>query len=277
MALARVLWLSQWFILRGRILCLQRASVYVAFSRGHLRSAFRSVPASTASLVNGRKPESDPTRTYHQRSRNPPNLVALVWRRLGFGVIIHYAAPRGGLREGPTERTNTVNEKIDRPKLESAHAPVEIERKFLVASDEWKHSIVRSESIRDGLIAAYKDRKVRVRISGNTATIAIKGPRTGLTRTEFEYEIPFSDAERMLSTICHDDTLEKQRFFVEDGDAVWQVDVYGGVLEGFVIAEIELKQETEELALPCWIGREVTGDSHYRKINMVARRMGSQR
>ena len=73
-------------------------------------------------------------------------------------------------------------------------------------------------SIHDGLIAAYKDRKVRVRTSGKAATIAIKGPRTGLTRAEFEYGIPFSDAERMLSTICHDDTLEKQRFFVEDGD-----------------------------------------------------------
>jgi adenylate cyclase len=172
---------------------------------------------------------------------------------------------------------NTVNEKTDRLKLESCHAPVEIERKFLVANDEWKRSIVRSVSIRDGLIAVYKDRKVRVRISEDTATIAIKGPRTGLTRAEFEYGIPFSDAERMLSTICRDDTLEKQRFFVKDGDAIWHVDVYRGVLEGFVIAEIELKQETEELALPTWIGREVTGDAHYRKINMVARRAGSQR
>jgi adenylate cyclase len=172
---------------------------------------------------------------------------------------------------------NTVNEKTDRPKLESSQAPIEIERKFLVANDEWKRSTVRSVSIRDGLIATYKDRKVRVRISGNTATIAIKGLRTGLTRAEFEYGIPFSDAERMLSTICRDDTLEKQRFFVEDGDAIWHVDVYGGILEGFVIAEIELQQETEPLALPRWIGREVTGDSHYRKINMLARRAGSQR
>ena len=118
---------------------------------------------------------------------------------------------------------------------------------------------------------------MRVRTSGDAATIAIKGPRTGLTRAEFEYGIPFSDAERMLSTICRGDTLEKQRFFVEDGDAVWHVDVYGGLLEGFVIAEIELKQEAEELALPRWIGREVTGDSYYRKINMVARRAGSLR
>jgi adenylate cyclase len=196
---------------------------------------------------------------------------------LGFGVIIHYADPLGALREDPTVRTNTVNEKTDRPKLESSHPPVEIERKFLVANDEWKRSIVRSVSIRDGLIAAYKDRKVRVRISGNAATIAIKGPRTGITRAEFEYGIPFSDAERMLSTICRGDTLEKQRFFVEEADAIWHVDVYSGILEGFVIAEIELKQETEELVLPRWIGREVTGDPYYRKINMVARRAGSQR
>ena len=196
---------------------------------------------------------------------------------MGFGVIIHYADPLGGLREAPTVRMNIVNEKTDRPKLEWSRAPVEIERKFLVANDEWKRSIVRSVSIRDGLIATYKDRKVRVRISGDAATIAVKGPRTGLTRAEFEYGIPFSDADRMLSTICRDDTLEKQRFFVEDGEALWHVDVYGGVLEGFVIAEIELKKETEELALPCWIGREVTGDPYYRKINMLARRAGSQR
>jgi adenylate cyclase len=207
-----------------------------------------------------------------------PDGAPIPWTAEHETVIIHYADPLGGLREQPPVRMNTVNEKSDRPQPEPSRAPVEIERKFLVANDEWKHSIVRSVSIRDGLIAAYKDRKVRVRISGNVATIAIKGPRTGLTRAEFEYGIPLSDAERMLSTFCRDDTLEKQRFFVEDGGAVWHVDVYGGILEGVVIAEIELKQETEELALPRWIGREVTGDSRYRKINMLAqRRAGSQR
>src|SRR5262249_23631631 len=73
-----------------------------------------------------------------------------------------------------------------------------------------RQSAIRSVSIRDGLIAIYKDRKVRVRISGDIATIAIKGPRIGIGRPEFEYEIPMGDAERMLSTICQDDTLEKQ-------------------------------------------------------------------
>jgi adenylate cyclase len=124
----------------------------------------------------------------------------------------------------------------------------------LVANDDWRQSAVRSVSIRDGLIAAYQGRKVRVRISGDIATVAIKGPRTGIVRPEFEYEIPIADAERMLSTICGDDTLEKERFFVEDAGA-----------------EIELKQETQALTLPSWVGKEVTGDPFYKKINMRAR------
>lgn len=161
------------------------------------------------------------------------------------------------------------------PKLHLDHSPVEIERKFLVANDEWKRSVVRSVSIRDGLIAAYKERKVRVRIAGATATIAVKGPRSGLTRAEFEYEIPLADAEQMLTGICSGDVLEKERFFVESDGAVWQVDVYGGVLAGTVIAEIELGGENQPIALPSWIGREVTGDQLYKKINMMMRRRGA--
>ena len=138
----------------------------------------------------------------------------------------------------------------------------------MVANDAWKLSAVRSVGIRDGLIASSEGRKVRVRISGDIATIAVKGPRIGIVRPEFEYEIEIADAERMLSTICGGNTLEKQRFFVEDGGATWHVDVYGGILQGVVIAEIELRQETQELILPPWIGKEVTDDPFYKKINM---------
>ena len=165
----------------------------------------------------------------------------------------------------------SVHEKSDGPKLRLHHSPVEIERKFLVANDAWKQSAVRSVSIRDGMIAVYHDRKVRVRIAGEIATVAIKGPRTGIVRLEFEYEIPKADAEWMLSALCQDDTLEKQRFFVEDAGATWNVDVYGGLLQGVIIAEIELKQENQELILPRWIGKEVSGDPFYKKINMRAR------
>ena len=146
---------------------------------------------------------------------------------------------------------------------------LEIERKFLVANDEWKRSVVRSVSIRDGLIVGDNNRKVRVRIAGATATVSIKGPRTGITRAEFEYEIPLSDAEHILSTVCRNDILEKERFFVDFAGAIWHVDVYGGILEGFVIAEIELKHEAQEPVVPRWIGKEVTGDWRYKKVNML--------
>jgi adenylate cyclase len=76
---------------------------------------------------------------------------------------------------------------------------------------------------------------------------------------------------RCRATICGDNTLEKRRFFVEDAGATWHVDIYGGILNGVVIAEIELKQETQALTLPSWVGKEVTDDPFYKKINMRAR------
>lgn len=171
-----------------------------------------------------------------------------------------------------------LREKSARSKLQLHHRPVEIERKFLVTNDDWRRLAIRSVRLRDGLIAAYKDRKVRVRIAGdNIATVAIKGARIGSAQAEFEYEIPIADAERMLSTICRDDTLEKERFFVEDAGGSWHVDVYSGILQGVVIAEIELKHESEKLILPPWIGKEVTGDPLFRKINMRARALSAHR
>jgi adenylate cyclase len=171
----------------------------------------------------------------------------------------------------------SVREKSGQPKLQSHQDPVEIERKFLVISDEWRQIAVRSVRLRDGLIAAYKNRKVRVRIAGDElATVAIKGPRIGIAQAEFEYEIPIADAEKMLSTMCQDDTLEKERFFIEDAGGTWHVDVYSGILQGVVIAEIELKHESQELILPRWIGKEVTGDPYFKKINMRARALDTQ-
>jgi CYTH domain-containing protein len=98
-----------------------------------------------------------------------------------------------------------------------------------------------------------------------------QGSRTGIVRPEFEYEVPIADAETILSTICGDDTLGKERFFVEDAGVTWHVDVYGGILNGVTVAEIELKHEAQALILPSWVGKEVTGDPFYKKINMRAR------
>ena len=169
------------------------------------------------------------------------------------------------------------DDKPRRLKLRLHHRPVAIERKFLVANDEWRQFTVGSVKLRDGLIAVYKDRKVRVRIAGNeVATVAIKGERIGIAQSEFEYEIPIADAETMLTTICRADTLEKERFFVENASGTWHVDVYSGILQGVVIAEIELKDESQELILPPWIGKEVTGDPSFKKITMRAHALNAR-
>jgi adenylate cyclase len=143
---------------------------------------------------------------------------------------------------------------------------VEIERKFLVADHGWKNSIARSVRIRDGLIANNNGQQ------GQVATIAIKSRRRGPARTEFEYAIPYSDAEEMLRTMCSSNVLDKVRHFVSYASNTWQIDVYEGLLEGVVLAEIELTDADQKLTLPDWIGEEVTADPTYRKVNMAASR-----
>jgi adenylate cyclase len=146
----------------------------------------------------------------------------------------------------------------------------EIERKFLVANHDWKNSVIPSIRIRDGLIANNKGNKARVRIANGVATIALKSRRRGLVRTEFEYVIPYSDAEEMLRVMCEGNVLDKTRHFVSHAGNTWHVDVYEGLLDGVVLAEIELTEADQKLTLPDWIGAEVTADPRYRKINMVA-------
>jgi adenylate cyclase len=150
---------------------------------------------------------------------------------------------------------------------------LEIERKFLVANEGWKTAVLRSVRIRDGLIANNKGNKARVRIANDVATIALKSRRRGSVRTEFEYTIPSTDAEEMLRTMCDGNVLDKVRHFVLHAGNTWQVDVYEGLLDGVVLAEIELADADQKLILPDWIEAEVTSDPKYRKVNMVADRI----
>jgi adenylate cyclase len=151
--------------------------------------------------------------------------------------------------------------------------PLEIERKFLLANDGWKKSVIRRIRIRDGLIANTNGNKARVRIADANATITLKSRRRGPIRTEFEYAIPYSDAAEILSTICDGHVLDKTRHVVTHTAAVWHVDVYEGILKGVVLAEIELQHADQKLELPDWIGKEVTGDSRYKKTNMLTQRI----
>ena len=149
---------------------------------------------------------------------------------------------------------------------------LEIERKFLLANDDWKREVIKREHHWDGLIARFGKGKVRVRLTESDAWLTIKGPRERLSRLEFEYEIPRADAEHMLRSLCQaNPILEKVRHTVPFGGLDWVIDVYMGPLSGVVLAEVELKYPDQHVRLPPWAGEEVTNDPRFRKRALALR------
>ena len=138
----------------------------------------------------------------------------------------------------------------------------EIERKFLVAHQAWRESVNTIHVYRQGYLSYDSERTVRVRATEVTGYLTIKGITEGLTRDEFEYEIPLADALALLQ-LCERPAVEKKRYIVPNGAHVWEVDVFEGVNEGLVVAEIELGSEDEAFDKPNWLGNEVSDDRKY--------------
>jgi adenylate cyclase len=139
----------------------------------------------------------------------------------------------------------------------------EIERKFLVSGTGWQAAAERSVSMRQCYLARTDAAAIRVRIVDDAkAYLTIKSAVPGSTRDEFEYEIPVEDA-RQLATLRTGVLLEKRRYYVPLGEAMWEVDVFEGAHEGLVIAEIELSDADAPFERPDWLGDEVTGVHRY--------------
>ena len=138
----------------------------------------------------------------------------------------------------------------------------EIERKFLVNSDEYK-KLALPVYYRQGYLSASTTSVVRVRIAGKKAYLTIKGKTKGLTRDEFEYEIPVVEANEMLSKMAITTIIEKNRYIIEFAGNTWEVDEFLGDNTGLVIAEIELQSENTSFDKPAWIEKEVSGESRY--------------
>ena len=142
----------------------------------------------------------------------------------------------------------------------------EIERKFLVDAD--KISAVNfsdEETIAQGYLST--DPTVRVRVKNNRGYLTIKSSTIGISRQEFEYEIPTVDAEELL-TLCGTRVLKKIRRKIFHGGHVWEVDFFAGRLEGLILAEVELKSPNEPVDLPDWIAKEVSDDERYFNSNL---------
>ena len=141
---------------------------------------------------------------------------------------------------------------------------LEIERKFLVLDTSFKHEAFSSSHIRQGYICSGHGRTVRIRIRDTRAYITIKGPSLngGLSRYEFEQEIPFADAEHLM-LLCEPGIIDKTRWLVTSGRHTFEVDEFHGDNDGLLIAEVELGSEDEAFQKPAFIGQEVTGDRRY--------------
>ena len=146
---------------------------------------------------------------------------------------------------------------------------LEIERKFLVKSDDWRAMADPGTRYRQGYLVGSKHASVRVRIEGDCAKLNIKSATLGIRRQEYEYPIPLDEAQALLDTLCERPQIEKVRYTLRHGDHLWEIDVFEGANAGLVVAEVELASEEEALALPDWVGEEVSEDPRYYNVCLV--------
>lgn len=142
----------------------------------------------------------------------------------------------------------------------------EIERKFIVKKDIWENFKKPVPSfIRQGYLLITDETTIRVRFTETKGTMTIKGKQQGISRDEYEYEIPLDEAKEIFENHCPK-TLSKNRYKIPVGSVIWEVDEYINNLSGLIIAEVELASEYQQIEpLPEWIGEEVTMDIKFSK------------
>ena len=154
---------------------------------------------------------------------------------------------------------------------------IEIERKFLVTDDGWRHAALRVVPMAQGYLndlalveTGAMRASVRVRIEGDMARLNIKSRELGARRQEFEYDIPLDDAHALLA-LSVGGRIEKRRHYIEHAGHVWEVDEFLGDNAGLVVAEIELDAVDAPFGRPHWIGAEATEAPRYYNLALASR------
>ncbi|MCG5531371.1 CYTH domain-containing protein [Halorhodospira halochloris] len=145
----------------------------------------------------------------------------------------------------------------------------EIERKFLLKNDDWRDYADSGQAMRQGYLIGAEKASIRVRTAADRAWLNIKSATLGVERLEYEYEIPLTDAEEMLESLCERPLIEKVRYEVAWHGDVWEIDVFEGDNAGLVVAEIELEDPQQQFTLPPWVGEEVSDDPRYYNVCLV--------
>lgn len=144
---------------------------------------------------------------------------------------------------------------------------IEIERKYLVKGDDWKKQ-GKGQLYQQGYLSSHPDRAVRVRTVEDRGYLTIKGRTAGASRAEYEYSIPYPDAQAMLQHLCEQPILEKYRYRIVYEGVVWEVDEFQGENLGLVVAEVELNAVNQAILLPAWVDKEVTDEARYYNANL---------
>jgi len=144
----------------------------------------------------------------------------------------------------------------------------EIERKFLVKNKKYRE-LADPVLYRQGFLSTNKRRVVRIRTVDNKAWLTVKSKVKNNVRKEFEYEIPFDDAQIMLNKVCKKPTIAKYRYKIELGGLTWEVDEFLTENKGLIIAEVELPTKEFPLEIPSWVGDEVSHDPKYYNSNLT--------
>ena len=145
----------------------------------------------------------------------------------------------------------------------------EIEYKYLVDEKLWQEvEKPEPELIVQGFVSRTEDSVVRVRIKGAKGYLTIKGKTVGITRQEFEYEIPLNEAEEILKSFTSKE-IRKHRYEIAIGKHIWEVDEFHGKLEGLVLAELEVSSEEEQFELPTWVTQNVSTNPEYYNAVLI--------
>ncbi|MCD6292612.1 MAG: CYTH domain-containing protein [Deltaproteobacteria bacterium] len=147
--------------------------------------------------------------------------------------------------------------------------PIEIERKFLLRDESWRSQADAGTPMRQGYLSNNAKSSIRVRISGEQAHLNIKSSTPGCVRQEYEYPVPLVEAEELLADLCHELLIEKIRYHVDVSGFIWEIDVFSGVNQGLVVAEIELDEIGQNFPRPAWLGREVSDEIRYYNSHLA--------
>lgn len=156
----------------------------------------------------------------------------------------------------------------------------EIERKFLLR-DTGIVAGLAGRPLVQGYFADIDGWSVRLRTATDRngraeAWLTMKSQNAGLARREIEAAVDYDFAARLLAGLPAEHLISKIRYRLPlagsgggEKPLFWEIDRFLERHHGLWLAEIELPRVDYPVALPDWVGPEVTDDPRYRNTALA--------